>query len=237
MWYCVSDVVCATSHEAKMSSLAPPDACFFTSAYHRDGMWYFDHVQVVLAVLNVPFRQRVRPRPCDSKDDDERGLSIVLRSSARTSHEVLRSVCSSRFGDECTFHMKDLVVKLTKIESLSKCRVDGQPFGQLTHWSRVLEHAGAPMGKIVVFSTVHNQFYSVSAKEANTQAVNMRSALCWLRTKAGLGYSFGGRKGGVFSIQVYRRRKGLITDDACPVEDLQRLVSAIMAVFPTSRFD
>ena len=218
-----------------MSSHAPPDACFLTSAYHRDGLWFCEHVQVVLAAVNVcPFRQRARPRPrpCDSEDDDERDVSIVLRSSARTSHEVLRSMCSWS-GDESTLQLKrGLVVKLTKIESLSKCRVDGQPFGQLTHWGRVLEHAGAP--NIVVFSTAHNQFYSVSAKAANTQSVHLHSALCWLRKRAGLGYSFD-KKGGIFSIRVFRHRRSMIADGGCPMEeDVAVVVSAIKAVFPAA---
>ena len=142
-----------------MSPHVAPDACFLTAAYLcRDGTWYCEHlqVQVVVAVVNVlPSPQSIRPRP--DSEDEEAGTS-VLRFSAQSSREVFRAMCTSRLGDENTLQLeKDLVVRLRKIPSLSSCRVeDGQRFGKLTHWSRLLKQTRAP--NIVVFSTSHNRF-------------------------------------------------------------------------------
>ena len=221
------------SHKAKMSLHAPPDACFLTAAYLRDGTWYCEHqqVQFVVAVLNLgPSPHSARPRP--DSENEEAGTS-VLRFPASSSDEVFRVMCTSKLGDENTLQLeKDLVVRLRKIPSLSSCRVeDGQRFGKLMHWSRLLDHTQG--SNIVVFLTSHNKFFVVSAK-GDAQAVHLRSALCWLRVKAGLGFSYD-RSGGVFCIHVSRRRS--VIDDDCPVEDIAKLVSSIPAVFPAAIFD
>ena len=114
----------------------------------------------------------------------------------------------------------------------SLCRVQvGQPFGKPTHWSRVLEHTRGP--NIVVFSTSHRQFFFVSSK-GDTQGVHLRSALCWLRVKAGLGVSFD-KSGGVFCIRASHRRSTI--DNDCPIADIARFVSSISAVFPAAMLD
>ena len=224
----------ATATRAKMSFQAPPDACFLTAAYFRDGTWHCEHLQVqfVVAVLNVgPSPQSARPRP--DFENEEPGTS-VLRFPASSSDEVFKVMCTSKLGDENTLQLeKDLVVRLRKIPSLSSCRVeDGQRFGKLMHWSRLLDHTQG--SNIVVFLTSHNKFFVVSAK-GDAQAVHLRSALCWLRVKAGLGFSYD-KNGGVFCIRVSRRRS--VIDDDCPaVEDIATLVSSIPEVFPAATFD
>ena len=222
------------SHKAKMSPHVAPDACFLTAAYLcRDGTWYCEHlqVQVVVAMVNVwSSPQSTRPRP-DSEKEEEADTS-VLRFPASSSDEVLRVMCSSKLGDENTLQLaRDLFVKVRKIQELSSCRVqDGQRFGKPTHWSRVLEHTQG--SNIVVFSTSQKQFFVVSSK-GDTQAVHLRSALCWLRVKAGLGFSFD-KSGGVFCIRASRRRSTI--DDDGPIEDIANLVSSIPEVFPAATF-
>jgi hypothetical protein len=220
------------SHEAKMSFQAPPDACFLTAAYLRDGAWYCEHlqVQVVVAVLNVVPSPQSSLRP--DYENEEVGTS-VLRFPASSSDEVLRVMCTSKLGEENTLQLeKDLVVKVRKIHELSSCRVqDGQRFGKLMHWSRLLDHTRG--SNIVVFLTSHNKFFVVSAK-GDAQAVHLRSALCWLRVKAGLGFSFD-KSGGVFCIRASRRRSTI--DDDCLMEDIAKLVSSIPEVFPAATFD
>ena len=219
-----------------MSPHAAPDACFLTAAYLCcDGTWYCEHlqVQVVVAVVNVlPSPQSIRPRP--DSEDEEAGTSVLL-FPAQSSHEVFRVMFTSRLGDENTLQLeKDLAVRLRKIPSLSSCRVeDGQRFGKLTHWSRLLKQTRAP--NIVVFSTSHNRFFVVSAKGTDTtQAIHFSSALCWLRERAGLGFSFD-KDGGVFRIHVSRRRS--VIDGDCSMEGIAKLVSSIPEVFPAATFD
>ena len=223
----------ATATRAKMSFQAPPDACFLTAAYFRDGTWHCEHLQVqfVVAVLNVgPSPQSARPRP--DSENEEAGTS-VLRFPASSSDEVFRVMCTSKLGDESTLQLeRDLFVKVRKSPALSSCRVqDGQRFGKLTHWSLLLEKTRR--SNIVVFLTSHNKFFVVSAK-GDAQAVHLRSALCWLRVKAGLGFAYD-RSGGVFCIHVSRRRS--VMDDDCPMEDIATLVSSIPEVFAAATFD
>ena len=223
------------SHEAKMSPHVAPDACFLTAAYLcRDGTWYCEHlqVQVVVAMVNVcSSPQSTRPRP-DSEKEEEADTSVLRFPASSSSDEVLRVMCSSKLGDENTLQLaRDLFVKVRKIHELSSCRVqDGQRFGKPTHWSRVLEHTQG--SNIVVFSTSQKQFFVVSSK-GDTQAVHLRSALCWLRVKAGLGFSFD-KSGGVFCIRASRRRSTI--DDDGPIEDIANLVSSIPEVFPAATF-
>ena len=218
-----------------MSPHVAPDACFLTAAYLcRDGTWYCEHlqVQVVVAMVNVcSFPQSTRPRP-DSEKEEEADTSVLRFPASSSSDEVLRVMCSSKLGDENTLQLaRDLFVKVRKIHELSSCRVqDGQRFGKPTHWSRVLEHTQG--SNIVVFSTSQKQFFVVSSK-GDTQAVHLRSALCWLRVKAGLGFSFD-KSGGVFCIRASRRRSTI--DDDGPIEDIANLVSSIPEVFPAATF-
>ena len=184
-----------------------PDACFLTAAYFRDGTWYCEHVPcAMVGVLSVcPAEQlavRYPARP-DSEDEEEGETSLYF--PARSSHDVFRALCTSVLGDVNTLRLqKDLVVSLRKIPSLSSCRVDDdERFGQLSHWSRLMEHTGAP--NLVLFVTDLNQFYVVSAKRELPQHGRARSALCWLRERAGLGFSYDAC-GGVFRIQVFRQR-------------------------------
>ena len=213
-----------------------PDACFLTAAYFRDGTWYCEHVPcAMVGVLSVcPAEQlavRYPTRP-DSEDEEEGETSLYF--PARSSHYVFRALCTSVLGDVNTLRLqKDLVVSLRKIPSLSSCRVDDdERFGQLSHWSRLMEHTGAP--NLVLFVTDLNQFYVVSAKRELTQHVHTRSALCWLRERAGLGFSYDA-SGGVFRIQVSRQRCKF--DDNRWAEGVARLVDSISIVLPSSTFD
>jgi hypothetical protein len=167
------------------------------------------------------------PTQPDSEDEEEGETSLYF--PAWSSHYVFRALCTSVLGDVNTLRLqKDLVVRLRKIPSLSSCRVDDdERFGQLSHWSRLMEHTGAP--NLVLFVTDLNQFYVVSAKRELTQHVHTRSALCWLRERAGLGFSYDA-SGGVFRIQVSRQRCKF--DDNRWAEGVARLVDAISIVFP-----
>ena len=98
--------------------------------------------------------------------------------------------------------------------------------------SRLIEKAKAP--NIVLFSCAMSGFFVVCAKSQNTQAVHTRSALCWLRKKAGLGFACDA-SGGVFSLRVSRDRCAL-QGDSWP-KDLEPLVSAVGTVFAAPSFD
>ena len=138
---------------------------------------------------------------------------------------------SFKLGDENLLQLdKDFFIELQKFQALISCHVvDGQRFGKLSHRSCALEHARAP--NIIVLPTSHNQLFVVSA---DTQAAHMRSALCWLRERAGFGCSFE-KNGGVCLINVARGRSAI--DDGCPLEAIAKLVYSIRVVLPSSTFE
>ena len=147
----------------------------------------------------------------------------------------MQTLCASKLGDVKTLPLeRNLLVRLHKIPSLSACRVrDGEQFGRLAHWALLIQRIGAP--NIVLYSCAMRQWWVICAKASNTQKVNTRSALCWLRDGAGLGFATDDTRG-VFRIDVFRSRWST-HDDVAWTERLAQLVASVSKVFPASTFD
>ena len=150
--------------------------------------------------------------------------------------DVLESLRALSVDDGQTLQLSsDFLVRLSKIESLGARRVDsGERFGgKLAHWSKLVEATGAP--NIVVYIRAEKHFYVVCAKARHTQRVESRSALCWLRDGAGLGF-FGDDEGDVFRIEA--SRNFFFGDEQDPWgESLSHLVTSVSAVFPVPALD
>jgi hypothetical protein len=200
-----------------------PDALI--AAYFRDGQWQYELIQVVLVVCVSPSAQRV------VRCRGAKRAPPPRRPSSRSLAEVLDALCAANLGDSKTLRVeRNLLVRLDRLPLLSSCRVDGERFGRLAHWSRVVETAGAP--NIVLYICAEKQFWVVSAKSQNTQTVNTRSAICWLRAGAGLGFCFDDERG-VFRIEVSRR---CCAHDDPWGESLAHLLSSCSIAFPSSTF-
>ena len=146
--------------------------------------------------------------------------------------EVLEALCSCRYIGCTTVPMgSNLILRLSRIPSLSNFRVEGVRFGRLEHWARLIEETRAP--NIVVYATPGKDFFSVTAKPRLNQRVDTRSAICWLRDAAGLGFCCDER-GGVFRLEVSRSPAD--HDDPWG-ECLAYLIWAISVVFPVSTCD
>ena len=142
-------------------------------------------------------------------------------------------MCTSRLGRTNALELeKRLIVRLHEIPLLSSCRVGGERFGSLSHFSRVIEETSAP--NIVLFCCSKKRFFVVSSKSKNTQQVHTKSALCWLRTRAGLGFAYDFDRG-VSLVDVSRDR--CAADDAHWQDAVTKLVVALPSVFPTCTFD
>ena len=209
------------SRALKMSS-SIPDALI--AAYFRDGQWQYELIQVVLVVCVSPSEQRV------VRCRGAKRAPPPRCPSSRSLAEVLGALCAAKLGDSRTLRVeRNLLVRLRGIPSLSSCRVDGERFGRLAHWSRLVETARAP--NIVLYICAEKQFWVVSAKSQNTQTVNTRSAICWLRAGAGLGFCVDDERG-VFRIEVSRRC--CAHDDDSWDESLAHLLSSCSIAFPSS---
>ena len=207
-----------------------PDAAhfFLTTAYVRDGAWCCEHLPVTFALLCVsPTTQpHARCPRCGAE-----GVA-PLRFRPLPFHDMLRGICRSGLADGATLEVdKGMVLRLHKVPLLTACRADGEvPFGRISHWSRLIEHTQAP--NIVCFCCAQSRFWVVCAQARNTQEAMTRSALCWLREKAGLGFACDS-EGGVFLIQVSRESSDL-QDDYRRFEGLEPLVEAASTLFPAS---
>ena len=209
------------SRALKMSS-SIPDALL--AAYFRDGQWQYELIQVVLVVCVSPSEQRV------VRCRGAKRAPPPRCPSSRSLAKVLGALCAAKLGDSRTLRVeRNLLVRLRGIPSLSSCRVDGERFGRLAHWSRLVETARAP--NIVLYICAEKQFWVVSAKSQNTQTVNTRSAICWLRAGAGLGFCVDDERG-VFQIKVSRR--SCAHDDDPWGESLAHLLSSFSIAFPSS---
>ena len=79
----------------------------------------------------------------------------------------------------------NLVIRCNKVPQLTSCRVgNGERFGTLAHWSLLIESTRFP-NNIVVYVSSEKQFFVVCANAALTQRANTKSAICWLRDRAG----------------------------------------------------
>ena len=224
-----SDVSGSCGALRKMPPATAPDAAYYflTAAYVRDGVWCCEHLPVTFALLCVSPTTQPHAR-CPRCGTEK---VAPLRFRPLPFHDMLRGICKSGLADGATLEVdEDMVLRLHKIPVLTACRADEVPFGRLSHWSRLIEHAQAP--NIVFFCCAQARFWVVCAKVRNTQHALTRSALCWLRQKAGLGFACDS-EGGVFLIQVSRESCDL-QNDYRQVEGLAPLLAAASTLFPAS---
>ena len=149
---------------------------------------------------------------------------------------VLEALLCASGSDDTLRVETDLHLRLSRIPLLSACRLGGdgpqrERFGKLEHWSALIESTGAE--SIVLYISEERQFFVVCAKPTNTQPVNTRSAICWLRDAAGLGFCVHDTRG-VCRIVVSRRAN---SDEDPWCDCLARLMAAVPDVFPDSTFD
>lgn len=151
--------------------------------------------------------------------------------SSRSLKSVLEALCASELDNKVLQVDRRFHVRLCKLQLLSSCRVNGERFGGLEHFSQLLQKTSAP--NIVLYISAEEQFHVVSAKRSLTQPVDTRSAMCWLRQGAGLGFLFDEERG-LFRIEASRT---FLSGDEDPwSEGLAFLSSKLSVVFPACTF-
>ena len=165
-------------------------------------------------------RRKAPPPPPPSSQDLEAVLEALYAASP-AGHDTSLSV------------LRNLTVRLVGIPLLSSFRVDGgERFGsKLAHWRTLVEMTEA--SNLVVYFSAERAFFLISAKSSNNQQVETRSAICWVREGAGLGFCVH-EDHGVFRIRVSRC---LLSDEDPCAEGLARLLSSLSDVFPGSILD
>ena len=140
---------------------------------------------------------------------------------------ALEALCASKLDLKTLRVEEGFLVGLRSVRLLSCCRVaGGERFGRLDHWCTLIERTAMP--NIVVYMCTEKQFYVVCAKRKHTQPVETRSAVCWLRDGAGLGFCCDDERG-VFRIDVSR---DLLNVEEDPWrEGLAALLSSVPNVF------
>lgn len=206
----------------------------------RDGQWHVQsgHLIGMLIACALPFERCAKPpkRGCRRLPPRPPPTPPPARiPSSQCLADVLESLRAFSADDGQTLQLSsDFLVRLSKIESLGTRRVDsGERFGgKLAHWSKLVEATGAP--NIVVYIRADKHFYVVCARARHTQMVETRSALCWLRDGAGLGFL--GDEGDVFRIEA--SRNFFVDDEEDPWgESLSRLLSSASVMFPVPTLD
>ena len=222
-------VVCIMQSLCK-PKMSPPPLPTVTVAYSVDGQWHVQRMNVMAIVVFFlpPTAQSAAPRKAKRAPPPRCPSPQFLAG-------VLEALCASGLDDTLQVE-KNPHVRLSWIPLLSACRLRGdgperERFGKLEHWSALIESTGAP--SIVLYVCSERQFFVVCRKSTNTQPINTRSAICWLRTTAGLGFCFHDARG-VSRIVVSRRAD---SDDDPWSECLARLMSAVPVVFPECSFD
>ena len=212
--------------QLKMAKL--PDAFLLSAAYWQsDGSCRFEHVPVVLcyfcSAANLPFGglcpwcASVSLSSSTSEASDEDGEPHQLRRlrnenrTAKIFQLALRTMCllaqTSDFSDAMEFDAR-LFVGVERIPLLSGCRVGEnaeamEKFGRkVKHWQRLFRCCWW-FPNIVVFFTEINKFFVISSKPRCTQAVDTKSALCWVREGCGNGFAAGAE--GVFQLRAGRQ--------------------------------
>ena len=210
--------------------MSPPPLPTVTVAYSVDGQWHVQRMNV-MAVFACFLPS---PGHCAVRQRKAKRAPPACCPSSQALAGMLEELCAS--GSDDTLQVqRNLHVRLERCALLSACRLGGgggerERFGKLAHWSALVETLGAP--NLVMYACDERQFFVVCPKSTNTQPVNTRSAICWLRTPAGLGFCV--HENGVFRILVSRRAD---SDEDPWSECLTRLVSAVPDVFPECSFD
>ena len=219
------------SHEALLCQLkmVSPIPDVPIAAYYRDGKWEFQPMQIALV--------RVYASPCGeaaTRRNRKPKRAPLPKCPSSTSLQVaLEALRASKLDGIKTLQIeRNCELRLRSIPVLASCCVaDGERFGQLEHFHLLVERTSVP--NIVVYFCAEKQFVVISAKRSLTQPVNTRSAICWLRAGAGLGFLFDEERG-VFRIEASRN---FLNDDEDPwSEGLARLLSSLSVVFPACTF-
>ena len=237
--------------QLKMAKL--PDAFLLSAAYWQsDGSCRFEHVPVVLcyfcSAANLPFGglcpwcASVSLSSSTSEASDEDGEPHQLRRlrnenrTAKIFQLALRTMCllaqTSDFSDAMEFDSR-LFVRVERIPLLSGCRVGEnaeamEKFGaKVKHWRRLFQYSGW-LPNVVMFCTGSSRFFVVSSRPRCTQAVDTRSALCWIRQGCGPGYCAGAE--GVFHLKVGRQPPD--DDEAGSQDLLEAFVEGLDQAFP-----
>ena len=203
-----------------------PDALI--AGYFRDGEWQFQLMQVVLVCWRASSSS-----PCTSDANESRRTRRCdpppkPLPSSQSLKDLIRKLCDAKLDSQMMQVEHKLFVRFRKVPLLSCCLVDaGERFGKLEHWSRLIEETQAP--HIVAY--VSSEFWVVCAKGHLTHQVDTRSAISWLRDGAGLGFCVDEENGGVYRLEVSRRRFKDYDDDPW-AEPLARLLSSVPVVFP-----
>ena len=200
------------------------------AAYHRDGKWQFQLCQAMVCwyVSSPPEQHDLRGRRSRK----------AKRAGPKPPHpcflnDVLEALCSSKLVSKTLQVEQNLLVRCSKVALLSSLLVnDGERFGTLAHWSRLVERTRSP--NIVVYMASEKQMFVVCAKALLTQGVNTRSAIHWIRSQAGLGFCVDDENG-IFRIEASRRRVADHEEEDPFSESLAQLVSTsvISTVFPS----
>lgn len=214
--------------------MSPPPLPTVDIACFLDGQWHVQRMRVMaIAVVFLPLTGQCAAAARRRK---EKRTPPPRCPSPQFLTGVLEALCAS--GSDDTLQIDwNLHMRLSRIHLFSACRLGGdgperERFGgKLEHWSALIESIGA--ASVVLYISEERQFFVICAKPTNTQPVNARSAICWLRDAAGIGLCVHGARG-VFRIFVSRRADS----DYDPwSESFERLMSAIPDVFPTCSFD
>ena len=139
--------------------------------------WEYQPMQVVLVYFRVP--------PCEQPDRRRKTKRTPLPkcpSSTSLEYAIEALVTFAARMQESQMQPSGFPIGLRKVR-LSSCRVAGERFGRLDHWCTLIERTAMP--NVVVYICEEKQFYVVCAKRKHTQPVETRSAICWLRKKAG----------------------------------------------------
>ena len=204
-------------------SLPLPD--LLIAAYFRgDGQWEYRLMRVAL----VPFA--VQPAVHHHRRKSNRAPP-PKRPSSSSLNFALGTLCASEVECKTLQVEQGCEVRLRNIRLLSSCRVAGERFGRLEHWCALVESTGAP--NIVLYICAERQFFVVSSKRKQTHPVDTRSAICWLRDRAGLGFCVDD-KHGVCRIEVSH---DFLSDGEDPWRGgLAALLSSVPVVFEACSF-
>ena len=202
------------------------------AAYFRDGKWEYQLMQVLVVCVGAPPCEQPAVDRCRRKGKAKRA-PVAKCPSSKSLRFAIEALCASKLDSKTLQVQEGFLLRLRYIRLFSSCRVAGERFGQLEHFCLLIEKTSAP--NVVVYVCAERQFFVVSKRRRQTQPVETRSAICWLRQKAGLGFCFDDERG-VFRIDV--SRGDVLGDDADPWrEGLQLLLSSVSDAFPPCTFD
>ena len=198
------------------------------AGYFRDGQWEFSLMRAMMVYACAsPCEQ-----PAAQRRRKAKRAPVAKCPCSKSLKFALGALCASKLECKTLQIEEGFLLRLRNIRLLSCCRVAGEQFGRLEHWCALVERTGVP--NIVLYICSEKQFFVVSSTRKQTQPVDTRSAICWLREGAGLGFCVDEERGGVFRIDVSR---DFLSDGEDPWrEGLATLLSSLSVVFEACTF-